>query len=88
MELTLKNFTLPPSMKSPSESIKPWCFELPLVAGAGGKADQRRSPVAVHDDAHVHAQARRMPAVIFAFHVVRKYASSARRAGNHGSQDV
>src|SRR5260370_42653295 len=25
-------------------------FELPFVAGAGGKADQRRAPVAVNDD--------------------------------------
>ena len=43
-------------------------LELPLVAGAGGEADERRAPVTVDDDAHVQAEARGMPAMVFAFH--------------------
>ena len=33
----------------------------PLVAAAGGKRDHRRAPVAVDDDAHVAAEAMRIP---------------------------
>src|SRR5260370_31489825 len=43
-------------------------FELPFVAGAGGKADQRRAPVAVNDDAELHTHAMRIPAMEFTFH--------------------
>jgi hypothetical protein len=56
-------------------------LELPLVTGGGGEADEGRAPVAVDGDAHVEAQARGMPAMVFAFHEfvlglrVRKYAS-------------
>ena len=45
--------------------------EFPFVTSAGGKAEQWRSPVAVHDDAEVEAETRGMPAMIFAFHCVR-----------------
>src|SRR5438477_4568773 len=41
-------------------------LELPLVAGAGGEADERRAPVTVDDDAHVQAEARGLPAMVFA----------------------
>jgi hypothetical protein len=59
--------------------------EFPFVTGAGGKAEQWRPPVAVHDDAEVEAETRGVPAMIFAFHCVRlrnagrKYASGKRR---------
>src|SRR5712691_622038 len=65
-------------------------FELPFIAGAGGKADQRRAPMPVDDDAQLDAEPMRVPAVHFAFHRFvlmkagkREYASGAgaRRPG-------
>src|SRR6266849_5160272 len=57
-------------------------FELHLIAGTGGKAQQRRTVMAIDDHTELDAEARRVPAVIFAFHPVplvhrgeRKYAS-------------
>src|SRR6266850_929460 len=57
-------------------------FELHLVAGTGGKAQQRRTVMAIDDHAELDAEPRRVPAVIFAFHPIplvhrgeRKYAS-------------
>src|SRR6266446_212935 len=59
-------------------------FELHLVAGAGGKAQQRRAVMAINDHTELDTEARRVPAVIFAFHPIplahrgeRKYASVA-----------
>src|SRR6266567_1541684 len=43
-------------------------FQFPLVARAGGKAHDRRAPVAVDNDTQFHAQPVRVPAVIFTFH--------------------
>src|SRR5258708_31307267 len=43
-------------------------FELPFIASAGGKSDERRSPMAKNDYAHLDAGPRRMPAVRFTFH--------------------
>src|SRR5258708_29304662 len=42
-------------------------FELPFIASAGGEADERRSPVAKNDYAHLDAEPRRMPPVEFTF---------------------
>jgi hypothetical protein len=53
-------------------------FELAFVTGTGRKAKDGLSPVAVDDDPHVHAESRRIPAMIFAFHNV----SPARLAGS------
>ncbi len=39
-------------------------FEFRLVTRAGGKTENRLSPVAVDDDTQVHAEPGRMPAVI------------------------
>src|SRR5580700_2203961 len=57
-------------------------FEFEFVAGAGGKAEQRWPPMSVNDNAELHAEPRRVPAVNFTFHPlplvncgVRKYAS-------------
>src|SRR5262249_21895357 len=44
-------------------------FEFPLIACTGGEADQRGSPVAVHDDTKLDAQPWRMPAMIFVLHL-------------------
>jgi hypothetical protein len=60
-------------------------FEFPFVAGAGGKTEQRRTPVAVDDDTHFNAESGGMPTVVFTFHALgltgdagrRKYASGA-----------
>src|SRR6266567_1643588 len=43
-------------------------FEFPLITRAGGKAHDRRAPVAVDNDTQFHAQPVRVPAVIFTFH--------------------
>src|SRR5580704_2636543 len=60
-------------------------FEFRLIARARRKPENRLSPVAVDNHAHVEAQPRRIPAVIFTFHNVlralragREYASPAR----------
>src|SRR5579864_1056293 len=45
-------------------------FKLRLVACAGRKPENRLTPVPVDNDAHIEAQPRRVPAVIFAFHNV------------------
>src|SRR6266481_9593361 len=58
-------------------------FELHLVAGTGGKAQQRRTVMAIDDHTELDAEPRRVPAVVFAFHPLplvdygeRKYASA------------
>jgi hypothetical protein len=43
-------------------------FELPFVAGAGGETEEGRAVVAIDDDAEFQAEARGVPAMIFAFH--------------------
>src|SRR5258708_12830437 len=43
-------------------------FELPLIAGGGGEAEQRRFPVALDDEAQFESQAWRMPPVKFPRH--------------------
>src|SRR5712664_592005 len=43
-------------------------LELPLVAGAGREAKERRTPVTEHGDAQLHTEPVRVPAVIFMFH--------------------
>ncbi len=57
-------------------------FELPFVACAGRKSEQWRAPMAIDDNAKLHAEPVRIPAVILAFHPMplacrreRKYAS-------------
>src|SRR6266403_1116117 len=56
-------------------------FELHFVAGTGGKAQQRRTVMAIDDHTELDAEPRRVPAVIFAFHPIplvhRGSASSA-----------
>src|ERR1700687_1737893 len=52
-------------------------FEFPLVAGAGGKADERWPIMAVNHDAQFHAQTRRMPSVIFALHACEPLSSTS-----------
>lgn len=44
-------------------------FELPLIAGAGWKTQEWWTPVAVNGNAEFEAQAMRMPAMNFTFHV-------------------
>src|SRR5277367_573231 len=46
-------------------------LKLPFIARARRKSQQRRAPVAVHHHAHLDAQPRRIPAVIFTFHRLR-----------------
>src|SRR5208337_881442 len=43
-------------------------FEFPFVASTGGKTEERRTPMAVGDDAEIQAEARRVPAMVFTFH--------------------
>src|SRR5882757_10371054 len=43
-------------------------FKFPFIAGAGGKTDDGRAPMAVHDDAKFPSEAVRIPAVIIALH--------------------
>src|SRR2546429_1021016 len=43
-------------------------FEFPLVASAGRKTKKRRAPMPVDDDAQLHAEPVRVPAMIFALH--------------------
>lgn len=43
-------------------------FEFPLVSRAGGETENGRAVVAVNDDAEIEAEARGVPAMIFAFH--------------------
>src|ERR1700751_3235305 len=43
-------------------------FQLPLVARAGGKPEQRWSPVTVDHNSHFETEALRIPAMIFPFH--------------------
>src|SRR5438445_12933541 len=43
-------------------------FEFPFVAGARGKTEERRAPVAVNDHTQLHSQALRIPAMEFTFH--------------------
>src|SRR5258708_34567037 len=52
-------------------------LEFPLIAGGGGEAEQRRSPVAVDDDAQFDAQAWRMPAGIFPLHAHEPVATAS-----------
>src|SRR6266850_1173186 len=51
--------------KGPDHAL---AFELHLVAGAGGKAQQRRAIVPIDDYTELEAEPRRVPAVVFAFH--------------------
>src|SRR5882672_286754 len=43
-------------------------FEFPFIAGAGGKTNNGRAPMAVNDDAEFPSDAVRIPAVIVALH--------------------
>ena len=43
-------------------------FEFPFVAGTGGKTENRRTPMAVHDDAEFDSKAMRIPTVIVTLH--------------------
>src|SRR5215831_11537875 len=43
-------------------------FELGFVTGTGGKPDKRRAPMAVNNDAKLHAEAMGIPAMIVALH--------------------
>jgi len=47
---------------------QPLVLKLPFVPGAGGKTDERRSPMTVDHDAQLHSKAVRIPAVIFPLH--------------------
>src|SRR6201981_2512043 len=60
-------------------------FQFPFVAGAGGKADQRRAIMAVNDNAEIEAQAMRIPAMDFTFHrsgLVKKVGSESMPAAS------
>src|SRR5947209_7220911 len=43
-------------------------FQLPFVAGAGGKSDEWGAPMSVDYDSELHSKPRRMPAVHFSLH--------------------
>jgi hypothetical protein len=43
-------------------------FQFPLIAGAGGKTEERRAPVPVNDNTKFDAQAGRVPTVVVALH--------------------
>src|SRR5262249_25668570 len=43
-------------------------FEFPLVAGAGRETKNRRTPMAVNDDAELNAESVRIPTVIVTLH--------------------
>src|SRR5271165_292363 len=81
-----EDFYLPAFDKIGERADHALAFELRLVARASRETENRLPPMAVDKHAHVDAQPRRIPAVIFAFHNVilalrageRKYASPAR----------
>src|SRR5690348_18279000 len=43
-------------------------FEFPFIAGAGRKAKNRRTPMAINDNAEFDAESMRIPAMIVALH--------------------
>src|ERR1700694_1128868 len=43
-------------------------LELPLIAGAGREAQERRAPMTEDGDTQLHAEPVRVPAMIFTFH--------------------
>src|SRR5271166_2354578 len=72
-----EDFYLPAFDKIGQRADHALAFELRLVARTGRETENRLPPMAVDNHAHVDAQPRRIPAVIFAFHNM----FLARRAG-------
>src|SRR5271165_6111171 len=66
--INCKEFDAASMYKIGKRSDHALAFEFPLVTGTGGKTKERRTPVAVHDDAELDAQPGRVPAMVFALH--------------------
>ena len=66
--LTQNTLTRPASMRSAIAPIRPCRSYSPSSPPLVGKRDHRRAPVAVDDDAHVAAEAMRVPGMTFAAH--------------------